>query len=154
MAFPLRAKTHYGGASLSYENSINPSISKTWRALRALEDGLTRYISTRGEAPTLGFCDVMLTGLARDGGLYVPEIWPRLSPDTIAGFFGRPYWEVAVDVIKPFVGGEISDADLGRMANEAYATFRHPAVVPLNQTSHKQFSPALLSCATLPLQHA
>ena len=48
----------------------------------------------------MGFCDVMLTGLARDGGLYVPEAWPQLSPETIAGFFGRPYWEVAVDVIR------------------------------------------------------
>ena len=94
---------------------------------------MTRYISTRGEAPALGFCDVMLAGLARDGGLYLPETWPRLSPETIASFFGRPYWQVAVDVIRPFVGGEISDADLGRMANEAYATFRHPAVVPLDQ---------------------
>src|SRR4051812_31111044 len=83
-----------------------------------LEGDLTRYISTRGEAPTLGFCDVMLTGLARDGGLYVPEVWPQLSHDTIAGFFGRTYWEVAVEVIRPFVAGEISDADLGRMANE------------------------------------
>jgi threonine synthase len=54
---------------------------------------------------------------------------------SIAGFFGRPYWEVAVEVIRPFVGGEISDADLGRMANEAYATFRHPAVVPLARSA-------------------
>src|SRR2546421_9953070 len=104
-----------------------------------LEGGLTRYISTRGEAPTLGFCDVMLTGLARDGGLYVPESWPQLSPDTIAGFFGRPYWEVAVQVIGPFVAGELSEAGLGRMANEAYATFPHPAVVPLNQNGPHQF---------------
>ena len=102
---------------------------------------MTRYISTRGEAPALGFCDVMLTGLARDGGLYVPETWPQLSPETIAGFFGRPYWEVAVDVIRPFVGDEIADADLGRMANEAYATFRHPRwfrsarSVPINSCS-------------------
>jgi threonine synthase len=110
---------------------------------------LTRYISTRGEAPALGFCDVMLTGLARDGGLYVPEAWPQLSPETIAGFFGRPYWEVAVDVIRPFVGAEISDADLGRMANEAYATFRHPAVVPLNQTSPNQFVLELFHGPTL-----
>ena len=110
---------------------------------------MTRYISTRGEAPTLGFCDVMLTGLARDGGLYVPEIWPRLSPDTIAGFFGRPYWEVAVDVIRPFTAGEISDADLGRMANEAYATFRHPAVVPLRQIGPHQFLLELFHGPTL-----
>src|SRR5437764_4780235 len=114
-----------------------------------LEGGLTRHISARGEAPTLGSCDVMLTGLARDGGLYVPESWPQLSADTIAGFFGRPYWEVAVDVISPFVGGDISEADLGRMANEAYATFRDPAVVPLRQTSASQFVLELFHGPTL-----
>src|ERR1700678_3878786 len=105
--------------------------------LRKVGTGLTQYISTRGEAPDLGFCDVMLTGLARDGGLYVPDTWPRFAPETIAGFFGRPYWEVAVEVIRPFVGGEITDADLGRMANEAYATFRHPAVVLLAQRAQR-----------------
>jgi threonine synthase len=110
---------------------------------------LTRYISTRGEAPALGFCDVMLTGLARDGGLYVPEAWPQLSQAQIAGFFGRPYWEVAVEVIRPFVGGEISDADLGRMAIEAYATFRHPAVAPLSQSSPNQFILELFHGPTL-----
>jgi threonine synthase len=114
-----------------------------------LEDVLPHYISTRGEAPKLGFCDVMLTGLARDGGLYVPEVWPQLSPDTIASFFGRPYWEVAVEVIRPFVYGEISDAELGEMANEAYATFRHPAVVPLNQVSPSQFTLELFHGPTL-----
>src|SRR5258707_511422 len=81
----------------------------------------------------------MLPGLARDGGLYVRETWPQLSRETIAGFFGRPYWEVAVDVIRPFIGDEIADADLGRMANEAYATFRHTAVVPLRQIGPHQF---------------
>src|SRR6266481_5761425 len=91
----------------------------------------------------------MLTGLARDGGLYVPEAWPQLSPKTIAGFFGRPYWEVAVDVIRPFAGGEIADADLGRMANEAYATFRHPAVVPLDQIGPHQFLLELFHGPTL-----
>jgi threonine synthase len=91
----------------------------------------------------------MLTGLARDGGLYVPVNWPQLSHETIAGFFGRPYWEVAVDVIRPFTGAEISDADLGRMANEAYATFRHPAVVPLRQMSPHQFVLELFHGPTL-----
>ncbi len=110
---------------------------------------MARYISTRGEAPALGFCDVMLTGLARDGGLYVPETWPQLSPETIAAFFGRPYWEVAVDVIRPFTFGEISDADLGRMANEAYATFRHPAVVPLRQMAPHLFVLELFHGPTL-----
>ncbi|WP_316231499.1 threonine synthase [Bradyrhizobium sp. SZCCHNR1051] len=110
---------------------------------------MTRYVSTRGEAPALTFCDVMLTGLARDGGLYVPETWPQLTPETIASFFGRPYWEVAVEVIKPFVAGEISDAELGRMANEAYATFRHPAVVPLDQSAPHQFVLELFHGPTL-----
>lgn len=110
---------------------------------------MTRYISTRGEAPELGFCDVMLTGLARDGGLYVPATWPQLSVETIASFFGRPYWEVAVEIIRPFVGGEISDAELGRMANEAYATFRHPAVVPLRQMTPHQFVLELFHGPTL-----
>lgn len=110
---------------------------------------MTTYISTRGEAPQLGFCDVMLTGLARDGGLYVPETWPTLTRDTIAGFLGRPYWEVATEVIRPFVAGEISDTDLGRMANEAYATFRHPAVVPLDQSGPDQFTLELFHGPTL-----
>ena len=92
-----------------------------------------RYVSTRGEAPPLGFMDVTLAGLARDGGLYVPETWPRLSPRTIAEFAGRPYPEVAVEVIRPFVGDSISEADLSRLAREAYGTFRHPAVAPIAQ---------------------
>ena len=108
-----------------------------------------RYISTRGEAPALGFCDVMLTGLARDGGLYVPETWPQLSAQTIANLFGKPYTEVAVEVIRPFVDGEIADADLARMANEAYATFRHPAVVPLDQSQPDQFILELFHGPTL-----
>jgi threonine synthase len=114
-----------------------------------LEDVLTGYISTRGGAPKLGFCDVMLTGLARDGGLYVPEVWPHLAPDAIAALVGRPYWEVAVEIIRPFVAGEISDTDLGRMANEAYATFRHPAVVPLDQSGSNQFVLELFHGPTL-----
>jgi threonine synthase len=91
----------------------------------------------------------MLTGLARDGGLYVPETWPSLSRETISAFFGRPYWEVAVDVIRPFAAGEISDADLGRMANEAYATFKHPAVVPLKQMAPHLFVLELFHGPTL-----
>ncbi len=110
---------------------------------------MTVYLSTRGEAPRLGFSDVMLTGLARDGGLYVPEAWPQLSRETITGFFGRPYWEVAVEVIRPFVAGEISDAELGRMAAEAYATFRHPAVVPLDQIGSNKFVLELFHGPTL-----
>jgi threonine synthase len=92
-----------------------------------------RYVSTRGEAPELNFVEVMLAGLARDGGLYVPESWPSLDAKMIASFAGRPYAEVACEVIRPFLGGTIADADLARMAQEAYGTFRHPATAPLVQ---------------------
>ena len=56
-----------------------------------------RYVSTRGEAPPLGFMDVPLAGLARDGGLYVPESFPQIAPETISGFAGKPYAEIAVE---------------------------------------------------------
>jgi threonine synthase len=91
------------------------------------------YISTRGEAPKLGFEDVLLAGLARDGGLYLPETWPRLTRETVAAFAGRPFAEVAVEVIHPFTGGAISKPELLAMANEAYQGFGHPAVTPLVQ---------------------
>ncbi|KTQ97843.1 threonine synthase [Aureimonas ureilytica] len=108
-----------------------------------------RYVSSRGEAPTLGFADVLLAGLATDGGLYVPETWPTLSPETIASFAGRPYAEVALEVLTPFVGGEIAQADLERMVREAYATFRHPAVAPLVQIGDRHFVLELFHGPTL-----
>jgi threonine synthase len=98
-----------------------------------------RYVSTRGEAPPLGFVEATLAGLARDGGLYVPESWPRLDARSIEGFAGRPYAEVAVDVIRPFVGDSIPESALARMAREAYGNFRHPAVAPLTQYGVNDF---------------
>jgi len=108
-----------------------------------------RYVSTRGEAPPLGFADAVLAGLARDGGLYVPETWPRLDPATIAGLAGRPYAEAAVDVIRPFVGDAVAEADLARMAREAYGTFRHPATAPLVQLGMSNFVLELFHGPTL-----
>jgi threonine synthase len=108
-----------------------------------------RYISTRGEGAPLDFVEVMLTGLARDGGLYVPDAWPVLTPATIAGFAGKPYAEVAVEVMRPFVGGSIPDGDLARMAQEAYGTFRHPATVPLVQLNPSLFVLELFHGPTL-----
>jgi len=108
-----------------------------------------RYVSTRGEAPQLDFVEVMLAGLARDGGLYVPETWPSVMSQTIAGFAGRPYAEVAVEVIKPFVGDSIAEADLSRMAREAYGTFRHPATAPLVQLGDSLFVLELFHGPTL-----
>jgi threonine synthase len=94
-----------------------------------------QYISTRGEAPKLGFEDVLLAGLARDGGLYLPESWPKFSPEKIASFAGKPFHEVAVEVIAPYTGGAIPREELTRMARDAYASFGHPAVTPLVQIS-------------------
>ncbi len=108
-----------------------------------------RYISTRGEAPALGFIDVTLAGLARDGGLYVPESWPHFPSEKIAALSGRPYAEVACEIVRPFVGGAIADADLARMAHDAYGTFRHPAVAPLAQLSSGTFALELFHGPTL-----
>ncbi len=108
-----------------------------------------RYISTRGETPPLGFVDVTLAGLARDGGLIVPEAWPRLEPAAIATLAGRPYAELAVEVIRPFVGEAIEEFELARMAQEAYGTFRHPAVVPLVQIAANTFVLELFHGPTL-----
>jgi threonine synthase len=106
-------------------------------------------VSTRGEAPPLGFVEATLAGLARDGGLYVPESWPRFDSHTIEGFAGRPYAEVAVDVIRPFVGDAIPGYDLARMAREAYGNFRHPAVAPLSQYGTNDFMLELFHGPTL-----
>ena len=108
-----------------------------------------RYVSTRGEAAPLDFVEVMLAGLARDGGLYVPESWPALDRETIAGFAGKPYAEVTVDVIRPFVGGTIADGDLARMVREAYGGFRHPATTPLVQLDSSLFVLELFHGPTL-----
>jgi threonine synthase len=108
-----------------------------------------RYVSTRGEAPPLGFADAMLVGLARDGGLYVPEAWPELAPAAIAGLAGLPYAEAAVEVMRPLVGDSIAEPDLARMAREAYGQFRHPAVAPLVQVAPNDFLLELFHGPTL-----
>jgi len=92
-----------------------------------------KYVSTRGKAPSLRFEDVLLTGLARDGGLYLPESWPQFSRGEIARFVGQPYEDVALQVIRPFIGGEIGDAELAGLIRDAYTTFRHRTVAPLVQ---------------------
>lgn len=107
------------------------------------------HVSTRGEAPALGFSDALLAGLARDGGLYLPESWPSLSTATIQGFAGKSYAEVAKAVLGPLVDGDISEADLGRMIDEAYASFRHQAVCPLTQLDDNLFVLELFHGPTL-----
>jgi threonine synthase len=88
-----------------------------------------KYVSTRGGAPTLGFGDVLLTGLAADGGLYVPEEWPQLRSEVWSEV--RPYVAVAVDVMWPYVEGSMERDELAEMVRAAYATFDHPDVCPV-----------------------
>ena len=92
-----------------------------------------KYVSTRGNAPKLGFLDAVLAGLANDGGLYVPEQIPEFSVDEIKSMAGMEYTDLLLMVIKPFVDGEISDQDLQRLIDKAYSDFRHAAIAPLVQ---------------------
>ena len=108
-----------------------------------------RYVSTRGDAPVLGFNDAILTGLARDGGLYLPEDWPAFSKAEIAALRGKSYSAIAFEVIRRFTGGEISDDVLQRLIVEAYGTFRHPAVAPLVQLGANHFVLELFHGPTL-----
>ncbi len=104
-----------------------------------------RYVSTRGQAPELGFADVLLAGLATDGGLYMPQYVPMLPPLTT----GAPYAVTAADVMLPFVGSDIASAVLREMCDESYATFRHPAVCPLVQTGANEWVLELFHGPTL-----
>ena len=94
-----------------------------------------KYISTRGEAPALAFDEAMLAGLAPDGGLYIPESWPRLSADKIASFKDLSYAEIAVRAMTPFIGDAIPAADFAAMVEAVYGAdngiFAHPEVTPL-----------------------
>lgn len=90
-----------------------------------------RYISTRGQAPILGFEDVLLAGLARDGGLYVPERWPALTAAELRAMRGLGYAELATRLLTHFVGSGIPEADLAAMSAAAYRGFDHPEVAPL-----------------------
>lgn len=107
------------------------------------------YISTRGQAPKLKFADVLLAGLASDGGLYVPEELPKFSQDEIASWAGLSYAELAYKVIKPFVDDCISDADLKRMVDETYAVFNHSAVAPLKELGTNEWVLELFHGPTL-----
>ncbi|MBZ9964986.1 threonine synthase [Mesorhizobium sp. BR1-1-2] len=108
-----------------------------------------QYVSTRGEAPALGFCDAVLTGLARDGGLYVPRQWPQFSMAEIRAMRGLAYPDLAIRVLSPFLGDEIPAPVFERLVREAYATFRHEAVCPLVQTGPNTFVLELFHGPTL-----
>ncbi|MDA7425485.1 threonine synthase [Thalassococcus lentus] len=108
-----------------------------------------RYISTRGQSPALSFEEAMLSGLARDGGLYVPESIPQLSIDDIRAMQGQSYEEVAFRVMRPFVGDGFSDAVFADLIAKAYAGFGHGARAPLVQLAPNHFLLELFHGPTL-----
>ncbi len=108
-----------------------------------------QYISTRGAAPILPFTDTLLAGLARDGGLYVPDALPRWSAGDIAGLAGLPYADAACKIMGPFVEGSIGQDAFAAMARAAYGTFRHSAVCPLSQIGDNLFLLELFHGPTL-----
>ena len=108
-----------------------------------------RYISTRGEAPVLNFEDAMLTGLARDGGLYLPAEIPEFSADDIKALAGLPYEDAALRVMRPFIGDAFPEADLAELIRSAYAGFAHDARAPVKQIGPNHFLCELFHGPTL-----
>ncbi|MGO0306763.1 threonine synthase [Endozoicomonas acroporae] len=108
-----------------------------------------KYISTRGQGHTKDFQDVLLAGLADDGGLYVPETLPQFSAETIRSLKGLPYHQLTFEIIQPFVGGTIPDDKLRQMIDDSYAGFSHQAVAPLQQLGANQWVIELFHGPTL-----
>jgi len=107
------------------------------------------YISTRGQAPVLNFEEVLLTGLARDGGLYLPEAWPQISADELKSWRGLSYAELAFRVMRPYLGDALTDAEFRDIVEASYDSFRHPAVAPLRQLDSNLFLLELFHGPTL-----
>jgi len=108
-----------------------------------------KYISTRGGVEPKSFEEVVLTGLAEDGGLFVPEQLPKFSTEEIASWGELSYEELALKIITPFVGGSIPENDLRQLIEKSYAGFRHEAVAPLIQAGHNQWILELFQGPTL-----
>jgi threonine synthase len=108
-----------------------------------------QYISTRGQAPARDFADVLLAGLAEDGGLFMPAAWPHFSPADWRSMRGLPYAELAARVMQPFVGTSIPFEVLRSICRDAYAGFGHPAIVPLIQLETNLFTQELFHGPTL-----
>ena len=103
-----------------------------------------RYVSTRGSAPELGFAEVLLAGLATDGGLYMPTSWPTLPVSS-----GSGYAALAAAVMRPYLNDEIDDAAFSQMCRDAYSTFRHPETVPLVEIGPNEWLMELFHGPTL-----
>lgn len=110
---------------------------------------MMKYISTRGTAPALTFEDVLLTGLARDGGLYVPEVWPQFTAADLRRLQDASYQDIVTETVLPFVEGALSRDELTGLVGKAYAGFHHDAVAPLKQLSHRVWMMELFNGPTL-----
>ncbi|MFZ8892716.1 MAG: threonine synthase, partial [Ilumatobacteraceae bacterium] len=115
-----------------------------------------QYISTRGQAPKIGFCDVLLAGLARDGGLYVPETWPKLGESAVGvsaasakNSAAASYAQKAASIMSPYVGAEIDQQIFEQLCVDAYSTFRHPEVAPLVEIGPNEYLLELFHGPTL-----
>lgn len=108
-----------------------------------------KYISTRGQAPSLNFEEVTLAGLARDGGLYVPDHWPSFSMAEMRAMRGLSYPELVVTVLRPFIGECVDEKTLAEMAERAYAGFSHQAIAPIKQLDTNLFFMELFQGPTL-----
>tara|TARA_Y100000768_G_scaffold388586_1_gene385380 strand:- start:3114 stop:4514 length:1401 start_codon:yes stop_codon:yes gene_type:complete len=97
------------------------------------------YKSTRGKAKNLYFKDVIFEGLASDGGLYVPDEWPRLEPNLIDSFSDMSYQDIAFHIYKPYVDNSISDSKLKKIIDESYACFTNKEITPLKKISNKEY---------------
>src|ERR1700759_4526522 len=106
----------------------------SWPARSAM-----RYVSTRGNSAPQTFADILLAGLAPDGGLFLPEAWPQFSAAEISAFAGKPYGDVAFAVLKRLAGDCFSDAELKADIAAAYATFEVPEIAPLVEIGKDQF---------------
>ena len=108
-----------------------------------------RYVSTRGQAPELDFEDVLLAGLASDGGLYVPTYLPKFDAEKLRAMQTMSYPDLAYEIVSPFIGDCINETDLRAILQETYSSFRHPAVAPLVQLEHNQWVLELFQGPTL-----
>lgn len=108
-----------------------------------------KYISTRGQAPTLDFEEVLLTGLATDGGLYVPDQLPHWSAAQLRSWRGLSYPDLAYEVLHPFVTDFVDEATFRQILADTYRTFAHSAIAPLKQLNHNEFVLELFHGPTL-----
>ena len=108
-----------------------------------------KYVSTRGRQEELNFEEVLLSGLATDGGLYVPKVWPQISEEEMVSLAKLPYQDIAFKIMKPFIGNTFSDDEFHMMIEKAYLQFDHEEICPLVQLSKNHYLLELFHGPTL-----